>query len=205
MNPSIVSPRNVAILIFDDVEVLDFAGPHEVFSVAGDLIRPSPFYVYEVGTTLAPVVARGRLIATPRYAIDTCPDPDILIVPGGLGTRPLLKDRRLIAWIAERSATVELLLSVCTGALLLAKAGLLAGKRATTHHGAFEHLSLLSPSTEISLDERFVESSDRIITSGGITAGIDMSLFVVEKLLGERARATVVEEMEYDWHREGGA
>lgn len=199
MSPATAIPRNVAILVFDDVEVLDFAGPHEVFAVAGDLIRPPPFYVYEVGLTAGPVIARGRLLAAPRYTIDDCPDPDILIIPGGMGTRPLLKDRKLIEWIADRAEKVELLLSVCTGALLLAKAGLLAGKRATTHHGAFEQLSQISPSTEIALGERFVESSKRIITSGGISAGIDMSLAVVERLLGDKAKATVVEEMEYGW------
>lgn len=201
MSPATVNPRNVAILIFDDAEVLDFAGPHEVFTVAGDLIRPPPFYVFEVALTPGPILARGRLLATPRYTIDDCPDPDILVVPGGMGTRPLLKNERLLKWLAEQADRVELLLSVCTGALLLAKAGLLAGKRATTHHSAFEHLSQLSPSTEIALDERYVESSERIITSGGISAGIDMSLFVVERLLGEKAKATVVEEMEYGWHR----
>jgi len=201
MNPAVSNPRNVAILIFDDVEVLDFAGPHEVFTVAGDMIRPTPFYVYEVGLANGPVLARGRLLATPRYTIADCPDPDILVIPGGLGTRPLLKDERLIAWIADRASKVELLLSVCTGALLLAKAGLLAGKRATTHHGAFEQLSALSPTTEIDLDARYVESSKKIVTSGGISAGIDMALFVVERLLGEKALATVIEEMEYGWHR----
>ncbi len=196
----IVNPRNVAILVFDDVELLDFAGPHEVFTAAGDMIRPSPFYVYEVSKTGAPILAHGRLLAAPRYSIDSCPDPDILVVPGGMGSRPLIKDERLIAWIAERAAKVELLLSVCTGALLLAKAGLLEGLAATTHHGAFEHLAALSPSTRIVAEERFVESSERIITSGGISAGIDMSLYVVGKLLGEKARATVAEEMEYgDW------
>jgi transcriptional regulator GlxA family with amidase domain len=201
MNPASSNPRNVAILIFDDVEVLDFAGPHEVFTVAGDMIRPTPFYLYEVGLTHGPILARGRLLATPRYTIADCPDPDILVIPGGLGTRPLLKDERLIAWIADMASKVELLLSVCTGALLLAKAGLLAGKRATTHHGAFEQLTALSPTTEIALEARFVESTKKIVTSGGISAGIDMSLSVVEKLLGEKALATVIEEMEYGWHR----
>jgi transcriptional regulator GlxA family with amidase domain len=198
----IVNPRNVAILVFDDVEVLDFAGPHEVFSVAGDLIRPAPFYVYEVGLSGAPVLARGRMVVTPRYALGDCPDPDILIIPGGMGVRPQIKNERLIDWISEKAVEAELLLSVCTGALLLAKAGLLAGLRATTHHGAFEHLALLSPTTKIVKDERYVESSDRIVTSGGISAGIDMSLRIVEKLLGSEARATVQEEMEYgEWRR----
>lgn len=196
----IVNPRNVAILIFDDVEVLDFAGPHEVFAVAGDMIHPPPFYVYEVSRTGAPIIARGRLIATARYSIETCPDPDILIIPGGMGVRPLLKDERLVAWIAEKGKRAELLLSVCTGALLLAKAGLLAALPATTHHGAFDHLALLSPGTRIDEGARFVEGSERIYTSGGISAGIDLSLHIVEKLLGEKARHTVMEEMEYgDW------
>jgi transcriptional regulator GlxA family with amidase domain len=198
----IVNPRNVAILVFDDVEVLDFAGPHEVFSVAGDLVRPSPFYVYEVGISGSPVLARGRLVATPRYSLSDCPDPDILVIPGGMGVRPLLKDASLIAWIAERAEAAELTLSVCTGALLLAKAGLLAGLRATTHHGAFDHLALLSPSTTVVEDERFVEGSERIVTSGGISAGIDASLRIAERLLGAQARATVEEEMEYgDWRK----
>jgi transcriptional regulator GlxA family with amidase domain len=203
MSPTIVNPRNVAILVFDDVEVLDFAGPHEVFTVAGDIIRPAPFYVYEVGSTGSPVLARGRLLVSPRYSIDDCPDPDILVVPGGMGTRPLLKDERLLAWLAGRLPRVELMLSVCTGALLLAKAGLLAGLEATTHHSAFDHLAALSPDTRIVRDARFVESSDRIITSGGISAGIDMSLAVVERLLGEAALSMVVEEMEYggDWRK----
>ena len=192
----IVNPRNVAILVFDNVEVLDFAGPHEVFSVAGDLVRPTPFYVYEVGLGGSPVIARGRLVATPRYSIGDCPDPDILIIPGGMGVRPLLKHGALIAWITERATKAELVLSVCTGALLLAKAGLLAGLRATTHHGAFDHLALLSPTTSIVIDERFVEGSRKIITSAGVSAGIDMSLHVVERLLGAPALATVEEEME---------
>ena len=196
------APRNVAILVFDDIEVLDFAGPHEVFTVAGDMIRPSPFYVYEVGLTGRPILARGRFQVAPRYSIENCPDPDILVVPGGMGTRPLLKDPRLLAWIATQAERSELLLSVCTGALLLAAAGLLAGLRATTHHGAFEHLALLSPTTTIVEDERFVATTDRILTSGGISAGIDLSLAVVERILGPKAKATVVEEMEYgDWRR----
>jgi transcriptional regulator GlxA family with amidase domain len=198
----IVAPRNVAILVFDEVELLDFAGPHEVFTAAGDLVRPSPFYVYEVSSTGAPVIARGRLAVAPRYSIADCPDPDILIVPGGNGTRPLLSDSRLLSWIAEEAGKVELLLSVCTGSLLLAKAGLLAGLRATTHHGALEHLAKLSPTTIVVEDERFVRSSERILTSGGVSAGIDLSLHVVELLAGAEARRSVEAEMEYGSWRE---
>lgn len=199
----IVSPRNVAILVFDDVEVLDFAGPHEVFSVAGELVRPSPFYVYEIGLSGAPVIARGRLVATPRYSISDCPDPDILVIPGGTGVRPLLKDKALRDWIAAQAECCELLFSVCTGALLLAAAGLLAGLRATTHHGAFDHLAALSPTTKVVEGERFVAASDRIMTSGGVSAGIDLSLDVVERFAGAEARQVVEEEMEYGSWKKG--
>jgi transcriptional regulator GlxA family with amidase domain len=199
MNPENTTPRNVAILIFDDMETLDFAGPREVFTLASEQNQPSPFHVYEVGLTAAPILARGRLRVTPSHGIDDCPDPDILIVPGGYGTRHLKQNEGLLKWIAAQAARVELLMSVCTGSLVLAKAGLLAGKRATTHHSAFGRLAVLSPTTTVVRDERFVESSDRIMTAGGISAGIDLSLFVVEKLLGEKARAAVEDEMEYGW------
>ncbi len=192
-------PRNVAILVFDDIEVLDFAGPYEVFNVASELIQPTPFYVFNVGVADHPVIGRGKFTVMPRYTIDDCPQPDILIIPGGFGTRPLIKHEKLIRWIGEQATKAELLLSVCTGALLLARAGILADCPATTHHGAYERLSELSPTTKVIRDQRFVHSTPRIITAGGISAGIDMSLHVVETLLGREARATVIEEMEYQW------
>jgi transcriptional regulator GlxA family with amidase domain len=191
-------PRNVAILVFDDVEVLDFAGPYEVFNVAGQSSPPA-FYVYAVGVNHEPVLARGRLLITPRYSIGDCPQPDVLVVPGGFGTRPLLKHGGLLAWIAGQAGKAEWILSVCTGALLLAKAGLLQGRRATTHHGAYDHLLKLSPTTAIEKGSRYVQSSSSIITAGGISAGIDASLFLVEKLAGPGAHAEVLEEMEYGW------
>lgn len=193
------SPRNVAILIFDDVEVLDFAGPYEVFNVASDSARPAPFYVYNVGLTPNPVSARGRFTVTPRYTIDNCPDPDILIIPGGHGTRPLIRHEKLAAWIAAQAARVELLLSVCTGSLLLARAGVLAGCQATTHHTAFAGLAELSPTTQVITDQRWVQAAPNIITSGGVSAGIDAALHVVRTLCSPEVHAAVVAEMEYQW------
>jgi transcriptional regulator GlxA family with amidase domain len=193
------NPRNVAILVFHDVEVLDFAGPYEVFSNAGAATTPPPFHVYTVGITEKPVSAKGNLVVEPRYAIDKAPQADVLVIPGGFGTRPLLKNDLLIAWIREQSERVELLLSVCTGALLLARAGILSNCSATTHHGAFDHLENLSPTTRIVRDRRFVQSKENVYTSGGISAGIDLSLHIVQKLAGPAASAAVVEEMEYKW------
>jgi transcriptional regulator GlxA family with amidase domain len=189
--------RNVAILIFDDIEILDFAGPYEVFNGAGEMTNPSAFYVYNIGISGQPIIGRGKFTVTPRYSIDDCPQADILVIPGGLGTRPLLKHEKLIAWIADQSTKVEMLMSVCTGALLLAQAGLLKNRSATTHHGAFEQLKLISPTTNVVKDQRFVQSSDRIVTSGGISAGIDLALFLVEKMIGAEPCATVIAAMEY--------
>jgi transcriptional regulator GlxA family with amidase domain len=139
-------------------------------------------------------------MVTPRYSIENCPQADLLIIPGGFGTRPLLKHERLISWIAEQAEKVELLLSVCTGALLLAKAGLLKNAPATTHHTAFDQLKQLSPTTMVK-DLRFVHSTPKIYTAGGISAGIDLALHMVEKLAGPDVHAAVVEEMEYNWLR----
>ena len=190
--------RNVAILVLDDVEILDFAGPYEVFNVASQTTTPPAFYVYNVGLVHGPVIGRGRFTVTPAYTIDDCPQPDVLIVPGGYGTRPLMKHERLLAWLLAQSTKVEWLLSVCTGALLLAKAGLLKNGEATTHHTAFQELKELSPTTIIVEDKRFVQTSARIMTSGGISAGIDLSLHMIEKLVDLETRVAVVSEMEYN-------
>jgi transcriptional regulator GlxA family with amidase domain len=192
--------RNVAILVFPDIEVLDFAGPFEVFNVARELIQPEPFIVYTVGITDGLIAGRGGFTVQPHYTLDTCPPPDLLIIPGGAGTRPLIKDERVIAWIQSEAARVEILMSVCTGSLLLAQAGLLANKTATTHHGAFDLLAKLSPTTTVVTDQRFIDHG-ALITSGGISAGIDMALHVVERLLGAEGRGVVETEMEYGWHR----
>lgn len=190
--------RNVAILIFDDVEVLDFAGPFEVFNVPGEVLDFKPFNVYTIAENNYPIHTRGGLSVTPAYSIYDCPRPDILIVPGGLGTRPLLKNTALLDWLKEMSEQVELLLSVCTGALLLAKAGLLDGLSVTTHASAFDLLGQLAPSATICADKRYVDNG-KIITAGGISAGIDMALHVVHKLLGQAAIDATLKEMEYQW------
>ena len=196
------TPRNVAILVFDDVEVLDFAGPYEVFNVASSVATPSPFYVYAIGISDNPVHARGRFVITPRYAYKNAPQADILIIPGGHGTRPLLKHEGLISWLSEQEEKVEWLLSVCTGALLLAKAGLLKGTSATTHHTAFDQLKAISPTTSIIDTKRFVQSSEKIFTAGGVSAGIDLALHMVLTLAGLDARKAVEKEMEYNWNKD---
>lgn len=190
--------RNLAILLFDDAEVLDFCGPFEVFSVASRKTEPAAFNVYTVAARTGPILARNGLSVNPQHTLADCPKPDILLVPGGLGTRKEMNNSLLIDWIRETTDSSELVLSVCTGALLLGKAGLLDGLDVTTHHVAYDLLREIVPSGTIHEDRRFVDSG-KIITSAGIAAGIDMSLHVVERLLGEEAAAATAWHMEYPW------
>jgi transcriptional regulator GlxA family with amidase domain len=193
--------RDVAILIFDDVEVLDFCGPFEVFSVTGRHNRPVPFNVFTVAEKPGPVTARNGLSVNPKFTIADSPPPDILLVPGGRGTLREMDNPVVIDWIKNSAPKVELLLSVCTGALLLAKAGLLEGLAATTHHGSLNLLRETAPNTTIQPDQRFVDNG-KIVVSAGISAGIDMSLHVVSRLLGKDAAIETANHMEYDWRLE---
>jgi transcriptional regulator GlxA family with amidase domain len=188
--------KNVAILLFDDVEVLDFAGPFEVFAVTDELRDNGAFNVFTFAENIGTVRARNGLKVIPHFSREDCPPPHVLIVPGGVGTRPLLNKPALLEWIQKRAAKAELVMSVCTGALVLAKAGLLDGLRATTHHKCLDLLRELAPHTEIVDTERFVDNG-RIITAAGISAGIDCSLHVVERLLGQEAAGQTAHHMEY--------
>lgn len=188
------STRNLAILIFDDVEILDFCGPFEVFSVANRFVELA-FNVFIVAEK-SPVIARNGLSVNPHHQLADRPRPEILLVPGGQGTRIAMHNTALIEWIRRTASSAELVLSVCTGALLLAKAGLLDGLEATTHHGAIDLLRELAPNTTVHSDRRFVDNG-RVICSAGIAAGIDMSLHVVGKLFGDEIAVRTAQQMEY--------
>ncbi|MBL9123853.1 MAG: DJ-1/PfpI family protein, partial [Planctomycetaceae bacterium] len=191
--------RNVAILLFDDVEVLDFCGPFEVFGVTG---RNEPEPPFRVGTVAekSPIAARNGLSVNPAYSLETCPPADILLVPGGWGTRREMHNARLVEWVRQRAAAAELVLSVCTGALILGQAGLLDGLEATTHFGAIDLLRESAPHCTVTPARRFVDNG-RVITSAGISAGIDMSLHVVARLLGKPIAEETARYMEYRWER----
>lgn len=196
------NPAQVQVLIFDDVEVLDFAGPFEVFGVTGLRTGPAPFNVQTVGLSNAPVRARNGLQVYPALSIGDDSPCDVLVLPGGYGTRREMHNEALLDWIRRRAREAEVVLSVCTGALLLARAGLLGGLDATTHHVAFDELAAASPTTNVRRGQRIVDNG-RIVTSAGISAGIDASLHVVARLLGHDVAAETAAYMEYDW-REGG-
>jgi transcriptional regulator GlxA family with amidase domain len=193
--------KQTGILVFKDIEVLDFCGPFEVFSVTrvNEQKRreePSPFNVFLVAETKSPIVTSGGMKVVPDYNLDTCPPLDILVVPGGWGTRAEMHNERLLKWIAERSRQVETLASVCTGAILLGKAGLLDGKRATTHWRSLEWMQELFPKTRVELRLHFVEDG-ALFTSAGISAGIDMALKVVSRYFGDAIARATAKHMEY--------
>jgi transcriptional regulator GlxA family with amidase domain len=188
--------KTVAILLFPEVEVLDFAGPFEVFAVTDELRGYDTFDVITVAETSAPIRARNGLRVLPDHTFTTCPRPDLLIIPGGFGTRALLKNEPVLAWIRTQAASAELVMSVCTGAFMLAKLGLLDGLRATTHHECLDDLRALAPAATLDATARFHDNG-KFLTAAGISAGIDCSLHVVARLLGPEAAATTTRYMEY--------
>jgi transcriptional regulator GlxA family with amidase domain len=194
--------RNVGIVIFDKVEVLDFCGPFEVFSLASLPDAPDRypeqtlFTAWTIAETRDPIRAVGGLEIVPACTIDDHPPFDLIVVPGGYGTRTI--PQTVVLWIAAQAPGLEITTSVCTGAGILAQAGLLNGLRATTHWASIDALRSRFPDVTIVDDERIVDEG-KIITSAGVSAGIDMALHVVERLHGHAAAANTARDMEYRW------
>jgi transcriptional regulator GlxA family with amidase domain len=194
---------SVGILIFDGVAVLDVAGPFEVLSRArlepGVESRNSDeqalFDVFTVARTAEPVTATGGLVLVPRHSFADAPRIDLLLVPGGFGTRPLLQDAETVEWIRATAAKARVTASVCTGALLLARAGLLDGRRATTHWGSFGLLASLGKDITIDREARFVD--DGVLTSAGVASGMDLALHVVETVFGREVADETAHYIEY--------
>jgi transcriptional regulator GlxA family with amidase domain len=182
--------RNVAIFIHNGVEVLDFSGPSEVFA------STEGFTVYTVSLTKDPIVSQGFIKIIPNYSLADCPKPDIVVLPGGQ-TGPFIENKPLINWIKASAQDAEIMLSVCTGAGLLAKAGLLDGKQATTFHNYIDNLQNATPKAKILRNTRFVDNG-QIITTAGVSAGIDGALHVVAKLKGLAVATQTARYMEYD-------
>ena len=193
----------VGILIFDGVEVLDFAGPFEVFSrtrlVPGAEARRSddsaPFHVVTVAKSRAPISTTGGLQVIPHHAFDDAPAIDLLVIPGGFGSRALLHDTETLDWVRRTAALARRVTSVCTGSLVLAKAGLLRGRRATTHWAALDLLASIDPQVTVERDRRVVD--DEIISSAGVASGIDMAFYVVERLHGREVADETARYIEY--------
>jgi transcriptional regulator GlxA family with amidase domain len=196
----------VAIYLYPGVEVLDFAGPYEVFTTASRVhLRrhpggEPPFAVCTVAKTAAPVQARAGLRAVPDYTLADCPPIDVLIIPGGV-VDDEVADADVVAWARERSVRASLTASVCTGAFILAEAGLLRGKTATTHWEDVADLRAKHPGLDVREGMRWVDQGS-IVTSAGIAAGIDMSLHLVARLVGPELARLTARQMDVPYHPE---
>ncbi|UFU00106.1 DJ-1/PfpI family protein [Radiobacillus kanasensis] len=194
-----MSQRTVGIFLFNEVEVLDFAGPFEVFSLTTlPQTDEKPFNVKTISENGKAISARNRLVVTPDFSFANHPSLDILIIPGGFGAEEIeIHNSKAINWMKEQGSKVEIVTSVCTGALLLAKAGLLDGRKATTHWMDVDRLEREFPSVMVQRNVKFVDEGS-IITSGGISAGINMSFHLISRLHGKEVAEQTAKRMEYE-------
>ncbi len=193
-----MSIKKVGILLFEDVELLDFAGPYEVFSVTNEL---NDFRLFETFT----VSEKGEVIKTVNglrvisdYSVNDCPPIDILIIPGGVGARKVLNNLKLLNWVKASFDKSEITFSVCSGAMITGKTGLLDNIGYTTHHEVFDDMAEIAPGAILTGDKRFVDNG-KIMSSAGISAGIDLSLYIVEKLHGKAVMEKTASYLEYNY------
>ncbi|MCB2107900.1 MAG: DJ-1/PfpI family protein [Rhodobacteraceae bacterium] len=192
---------NIAILIFDGAEELDFAGPWEVFTMVNTVLRMRKSeqrdHVYLVAEKTDAVVCAKGMRVVPDYSYETCPKADVILVPGGQGTRNQMTHAPTLAWIAEQANHCTWVTSVCTGSMVLAAAGPARGKRITTHWMAVDEVRKHGHAREVVTGQRWVADGN-IVTSAGVSAGIDMALWLVGQIYGADIAASVVKAMEYD-------
>lgn len=195
--------KNVAIFLYEGVEILDFSGPGEVFASASSYTEAGGFNVYTVAATKEPITSQGFVKIMPTYSIEDCPKPNIIVLPGG-NTGASVDNPAVIKWVQEEMAEGDYWLSVCTGAFILERAGLLAGKKATTWHGRIDQLKALATNFEVLENTRWVDNGN-VITTAGVSAGIDGALHLVEKIFGRKTAEQTARYMEYDkWVPEAG-
>lgn len=190
----------VGIYIYENAEVLDFSGPFEVFATASRFLKKSeqlePFLISQEEKT---VCARGGYKVLAQHNFKDAPLLDVLIVVGGVHTQELLKEE-VLTWVKEQASRVKLVASVCTGAFILAQAGVLTNQKVTTHWEDIEDLQKSFPLLEVVGEKRWVDTG-RLVTSGGISAGIDMSLHLVSKLISHELAQKTAKQMEFDWQQ----
>jgi putative intracellular protease/amidase len=182
--------KKVAILIFDGVEIIDYAGPYEIFGAAG-------FDVYTVARTKDPITTAMGMTVVPQYSFDDVPQPDVLVVPGG-GVKGAQGNAATLNWIKDETAKIQHTMSVCNGSFILASAGLLDGLSATTTNGNIPKLRTQFPKINVVDNLRYVDNG-KIITTAGLSAGIDGALHVIELMMGKGAAQQTALAEEYDW------
>ncbi len=188
--------KNVGILLFDDIELLDFAGPYEVFAVADELNGHSLFNVFTLSENGHEIKTIHGLRVQPDYSTEKAPRIDILVIPGGDGTKAVIRNQPLLDWVRQAYEQAEIAFSVCSGARIPAILGLLDGKEFTTHHAVVDDVIAIAPKSFYKKGARFVDNG-RLMTAAGISAGIDLSLHIVEKLHGAQVKEQTMKYVEY--------
>ncbi len=192
---------NVGIFLFDDIELLDFAGPYEVFSVTSELNDYSLFNVFCITQDGTGIKSVNGLKVTPDYSFTNHPRIDILVVPGGVGTKKEIDKEPVLEWVKRNHEISKITFSVCSGARILGRVGILDGIECITHHEVIPHLKEIAPKAKINPDRRFIDTG-KVMSSAGITAGMDLSLYIVAKLYGESIKNKTIAYMEYGvWNK----
>lgn len=190
--------NNIGFFIYTNVEDLDLAGPLQVFTSANEVLGQSCYNTFTIGTNSNVIKTVSGLSIVPDYTFENHPEMDMLIVPGGFGSRKAIELPENISWIQKQHKQVKLFISICSGARFLAKAGLLNDKKFCTHHEVYEHIQELEPSSIPFPDKRFIQSDDKTYTSAGITAGMDLSFYVLQLLQGIATAKKAAQYMEYE-------
>ncbi|MGH2809134.1 MAG: DJ-1/PfpI family protein [Actinomycetota bacterium] len=188
---------NIGIFLFDGCEELDFAGPWEVLSYWAQLWPDDGLDVFTLARTTEPVTCAKGLRVIPDHAWDSAPPIDVLVYPGGIGTRRELKDDDMLSWVRKTADRGTLMTSVCTGSLVYAAAGLLDGRPATTYWNALELLGSLGNAIQVKTQERYVDDGN-VVTAAGVSAGIDMALHLVARLHSRERAVEVRRGIQYD-------
>jgi putative intracellular protease/amidase len=201
VGPAEARQRNVAVLIFPGVQIIDYTGPWEVLGHA-TVDGQRAFRIYSVAAKAGPITTSMGMSVNPTFTFADAPKPDVLVIPGG-GVDPQLDNAALIEWVRSSAKGAEVVLSVCNGAFFLAQAGLLDGLEATTFARMIDDLQAAAPKAKIVRDKRFVDNG-KIVTAAGLSSGIDGALHVIEKLYGKGAAQLAAVSLEYDWRPDSG-
>ncbi len=188
---------NIGILVFEEIEELDFIGPFEVLSYVNK-IKSDSVNVWPIGTDEKIIRGYNGLRFFADYTIDNCPHLDVLVVPGGQGRKNVMKNIKILDFIKSRYTELKYLSSVCTGSLIIASTGLLKYKHATTYHTAFDELSEMG----VVVEKSKVVQDGKIITGAGVSSGIDVGLYLLSKLFDETTAHQVADKIEYIWHKD---
>jgi transcriptional regulator GlxA family with amidase domain len=194
------SPRTLGVVLFEGFELLDVFGPCEAYCIV-DL--GGAFRIVMVAAKAGPVASAQGPRTVAEFGFEDCPRLDLILVPGGIGTRREVYSRSLVSWLRARADQAEVVSSVCTGAALLAAAGLLDGRRATTNKRSFAWVQSQGPQVNWVKQARWVEDG-KFATSSGVSAGIDMALAIIARLVSAEAAEKAAISMEYEWHRDAG-